>query len=37
VGRLKLMTPAPGVRVTKNETSLVEYNDKICVVHMYTG
>ena len=37
VGRLKLMTPFPGVRATKNETSLADYADKICVVHLYTG
>lgn len=37
VGRLKLMTPFPGVCATKNETSLADYADKICVVHLYTG
>jgi len=31
------MTAAPGVKLTKNETSLAAYNDKICVVHLYTG
>ena len=37
VGRIKLMTKFPNVRLTNIETTLAKYSDKICVVHLYTG
>ena len=37
VGRIKLMTKYPNVRLTNIETTLAEYSNKICVVHLYTG
>ena len=37
VGRIKLMTKFPNVRLTNTETTIAEYSDKICVVHLYTG
>ena len=37
VGNIKIITKYPEVRLTNRETTLSEFSDKICVVHLYTG
>jgi len=37
VGRIKLVTPYPNVKLTSIKKTLADYSDKICVIHLYTG
>jgi len=37
VGRIKLVTPYPNVKLTSIKKTLADYSEKICVIHLYTG